>query len=261
MPEPDVILAARGVSVSFGGLKALADVDIDVPSRALIGLVGPNGAGKSTLFSVLSGLRKPDSGEVMLAGRNVTRMSPQARAHHGLARTFQHPELFLGLTVREHLVLAHRVRYERRRLWRDMFTAGCLRRAPSEERTRVDELLAMLSLEPFADRTAAELPLGTSRLVEVGRALAVGPSLVLLDEPFAGLDTLEAERLAGVLRAAVDAEGVSLLLVEHDVAMVLSLSQCIHVLDFGSIIAVGGPEEIRANEAVRAAYLGDVTEN
>ena len=251
------LLSATDVSVRFGGLKALSGVDVAVPSGTIVGLVGPNGAGKSTLFSVLSGLRRPNTGRVYLAGEDVTKATPQARARRGLARTFQQPELFMGLTVREHLVLAHRVRHSRSRLWKDMLTGASLRRPDKEENERVDSLLDMLLLTNFAHQLADSLPLGTSRLVEVGRALASSPAVILLDEPLAGLDAHEAERLAAALRRTVDEEKVSLLLVEHDVAMVLNLSSHIYVLDFGSLIAQGPPEQIRTDPAVRAAYLGD----
>jgi ABC-type branched-subunit amino acid transport system ATPase component len=175
----------------------------------------------------------------------------------GLARSFQQPELFPLLTVREHLVLAYRSRHARSRLWQDLFLAGSLRRPPADETARVDALLEMLSLTDLAQHRAAVLPLGTSRILEVGRALATSPSVLLLDEPLSGLDSGEAERLAAALRHVVDHEGLAMLLVEHDVAMVLSLSSFIYVLDFGALIAGGTPEEIRADPRVRAAYLGD----
>ena len=138
-----------------------------------------------------------------------------------------------------------------------MFLAGCLKRSDRVERDRVDGLLDLLLLTPFANQLAATLPLGTSRLVEVGRALAVGPSVILLDEPLAGLDVHEAERLAAALRRTVEEENISLVLVEHDVGMVLSLSSHIYVLDFGLVISQGNPEQVRTDPAVRAAYLGD----
>ncbi|WP_261566068.1 ABC transporter ATP-binding protein [Frankia gtarii] len=250
-------LTARGVTVKFGGLTALSEISVTVPHGAIVGLVGPNGAGKSTLFAVLSGLLRPNAGSVHLAGRDVTGASPQARARLGLARTFQQPELFMGLTVREHFALAHRMRHCRSRVWTDLFLGGSLRRCDPAERERVDALLEMLSLTPLADKEVDSLPLGTSRLVEVGRALATAPSVMLLDEPLSGLDAHEAERLAGTLRQVAAEEKVSMLLVEHDVAIVLSLSSRIFVLDFGVLIAEGTPNEIRADARVRDAYLGD----
>jgi ABC-type branched-subunit amino acid transport system ATPase component len=254
---PQAVLKASNVTVRFGGLTALSKVDISIPAGALVGLVGPNGAGKTTLFGVMSGLLRPNTGRVDLLGTDVTKASSENRARLGLARTFQQPELFLDLTVREHLVLAYRVRHCPNRLWKDVFTAGCLKRPDPTETERVDSLLELLSLDEVAHQAARVLPLGTSRLVEVGRALATAPAIVLLDEPSAGLDGHETERLSAALRRTVIEEKVSLLLVEHDVAMVLSLSSEIYVLDFGSVIAQGPPEEIREDPQVRAAYLGD----
>jgi ABC-type branched-subunit amino acid transport system ATPase component len=255
VPKP--VLAASTVTVRFGGLTALSKVGISIPAGALVGLVGPNGAGKTTLFGVMSGLLRPSAGRVDLVGTDVTKASSETRARLGLARTFQQPELFPDLTVREHLVLAYRVRHCRSRLWKDVFTAGCLKRPDPAETERVDSLLELLSLSEVANQPTRVLPLGTSRLVEVGRALATAPAIVLLDEPSAGLDGHETERLSEALRRTVLREKVSLLLVEHDVGMVLSLSSEIYVLDFGSIIAQGPPAEIRENPQVRAAYLGD----
>jgi ABC-type branched-subunit amino acid transport system ATPase component len=235
----------------------LADVSISVPPATIVGLVGPNGAGKTTLFHVISGLRRPQQGQVFLRGRRITGASPARRARAGLARTFQQLELFMGLTAREHVVLGYRVRKERRRLWSDLITAGALHPESSDERDRVDYLLDLLGLTSVAKTPAASLPLGTARRVEVARALATAPSVVLLDEPSSGLDHRETAQLAAALRLVVEQEGVSMLLVEHDVAMVLGLSSAVSVLDFGVCIAEGTPEEIRDNPAVRAAYLGD----
>ena len=251
------VLEARQVIMRFGGLTALSGVDVVVPPASLIGLVGPNGAGKSTLFAVASGLLKPTSGKVFLSGKDVTHATPQERAKLGLARTFQQPEMFTGLSVRQHLTLAYRVRNHRSRLWRDMFTAASLRKADAQEEERVQQLLDLLSLTTLADSLVDTLPLGTTRLVEVGRALASGPSVMLLDEPLSGLDANEAARLAEVLRRTVKDEGISLLLVEHDVAMVLSLCSRIFVLDFGQLIAEGPPDFVRNDPAVKVAYLGE----
>jgi ABC-type branched-subunit amino acid transport system ATPase component len=250
-------LEAKGVTVRFGGLVALSDVSVSVYPGTIVGLVGPNGAGKTTLFGVVSGLLRPNTGEVFLEGRRVTNMSAAKRAHLGLARTFQQLELFMGLTVREHVVLGYRVRNERNRLWSDLFTAGALHRDSTDEKHRVDYLVDLLGLTSVAKTPAASLPLGTARRVEVARALATGPSVVLLDEPSSGLDAHETSQLGSALRRVVDEERVSMLLVEHDVAMVLGLSSSVTVLDFGLCIAQGTPDMIRNDPAVRAAYLGD----
>jgi len=250
-------IEARNVTVRFGGLVALSDVSLAVPPASIVGLVGPNGAGKTTLFGVLSGLLNPNQGEVYLAGQKITGASPAKRARMGLARTFQQLELFMGLTAREHVVLGYRVRKQRSRLWTDLFTAGALHRESTAEKERVDLLVDLLGLTSVANTAASALPLGTARRVEVARALATGPSIVLLDEPSSGLDGRETSQLGSALRSVVEEEKVSLLLVEHDVAMVLGLSSEVNVLDFGVRIARGTPDEIRNNPDVRAAYLGD----
>ncbi|MFG3293942.1 ABC transporter ATP-binding protein [Streptomyces sp. NPDC048179] len=251
---------ARGVTVRFGGLVALSEVDLAVPPASVVGLVGPNGAGKSTLFAVLSGLLAPSEGAVLMDGRDVTRASAQARARRGLARTFQHPELFPGLTVREHVVLAYRLRHTRHRIWTDLVTGGGFRRAPADEDRRTDALLAALGLTGQAHRPVGGLPLGTGRLLEIARALAVDPGVLLLDEPSSGLDARETDELAATLTRVVADHGVSLLLVEHDVELVLGMSDMVHVLDFGVEISAGSPAEVRRDPAVRAAYLGEAAD-
>lgn len=255
----DAALAASEITVRFGGLTALSEVSLEVQPGSIAGLVGPNGAGKSTLLAVLSGLLRPNAGRVHLRGEDVTNASCRTRARMGLARTFQQPELFLGLTVREHLMLAHRARVAPRRLWRDMLDPRSLLPPSKEESERVDELLELLRLTRVEKAPVAALPLGILRLVEVGRALASEPRVLLLDEPLSGLDIRASENLLTVFRQIVDQPGhqVSLVMVEHDVAAVLSLSDIVFVLDFGERIAVGSPEEIRTDPGVRAAYLGD----
>ena len=253
----DVRLECRDVTVRFGGLVALSDVDLTLPAATTVGLVGPNGAGKSTLFGVLSGLLKPTSGRVFLHGEDVTDFRPQERAARGLARTFQHPELFSGLTVRQHLVLAHRVKTVKKRVWSDVFTLGSLKRPEPAENERVNELIELLGLEGIAGRPALGLPLGSARLVELARALAVAPSVLLLDEPSSGLDSAETEQFEQTLGRVAEQRGISVLLVEHDVELVMRMCRTIHVLDFGMKIAAGPPQQVRADPRVKAAYLGE----
>jgi ABC-type branched-subunit amino acid transport system ATPase component len=257
-PSAGMALAARGITVRFGGLLALSDVSIEVAPGRIAGLVGPNGAGKSTLLGVLSGLQRQNGGHVWLNGQDVTNVSCRARASRGMARTFQQPELFLGLTVREHLVLAYRARATPKRLWRDMLDPRCLFPPPKRETEWVDGILELLQLTRVANSPVAALPLGVVRLVEVGRALASDPQVLLLDEPLSGLDLVGSENLLGVFRRIVNQteRPLSMVIVEHDVAAVLSLSDVVFVLDFGERIAVGTPDEIRRDPAVQAAYLG-----
>jgi branched-chain amino acid transport system ATP-binding protein len=250
-------LRCQDVTVRFGGVVAVNSVSIDIPPSRIVGLVGPNGAGKSTLFSVLSGLRRPNAGTVEFDGADITGASAQHRARLGLARTFQHPEVFGGLTVREHIILAHRVSTRRSRIWSDMVTARGFRRADAEENDRVSGLLEGLNLTRIAEQPVAALSLGMTRLVEIARALATNPAVLLLDEPSSGLDSRETDQVIEVFRLATERRGVSLLLVEHDMSIVLGLCDQVHVLDFGVKIAAGTPDEIRADPGVRAAYLGE----
>jgi branched-chain amino acid transport system ATP-binding protein len=250
-------LECRDVTVRFGGVVALSSVSLSVPPATIVGLVGPNGAGKSTLFSVLSGLHRPNEGRVLYEGGDITRVTAARRARLGLARTFQHPEMFTGLTTREHIQIAHRVSTSRSRIWTDVATGRGFRPADRPEIEAVDALLDALHLTEIADRPVAGLPLGMTRLVEIARALAANPKVLLFDEPSSGLDATETEQVMHVLERAVERRGVSLLLVEHDVGMVLRLCRYVHVLDFGEKIGEGTPDEIRANAAVHAAYLGD----
>ena len=251
------VLEAHDVTVRFGGLTALSEVSIRVPRGEIIGLLGPNGAGKSTLLGVLSGDVTPKSGRVTLDGRSVTRTPPQNRVRLGLARTFQHPEVYGELTVWQHLALAYRLRRQPSRVWSDPFTGRFLRACAPEDKD-IAQLLSALGLAEVAHTPLANLPLGVSRLVELGRALATEPSVVMLDEPSSGLDAEESKRLAAVLTSIVADRGTSFLLVEHDVEMVFGLSSRVSVLDFGSLIAEGTPPEVQADARVRSAYLGEL---
>ena len=245
-------------AVRFGGVTALAGVALGVPAGGIVGLVGPNGAGKTTLFGVLSGLLTPRSGRVELGGVDVTGASPQRRARLGLARTFQRLELFEELTVRDHLVVARRIQEGRdRSLLRDLIGLG--RRASPGEDDAVDGLLDLLDLREVASQPVSLVPLGTGRIVELGRALATEPRVVLLDEPTSGLDVHETERVAAALRTARAERGVAFVLVEHDVELVLELCDDVTVLDFGREIAHGPPAAIRSSSAVQAAYLGSAS--
>jgi len=232
-------LEANGVTVAFGGNRALDGVTVTAERGQVTGLIGPNGAGKSTLFDIVCGLRRPSSGQVVLDGRDVTRMGPARRARHGLARTFQRLELFGRLSVRDNLLVAAELGPERRRASRV-----------------VDDILTRLGLTEVAGRAADALPTGLGRLVEVGRALALHPGFFLLDEPAAGQDGEETERFAALLRSLA-AEGTAVVLVEHDMSLVMGVCDLVHVLDLGKVIAVGPPAVIRTDETVLTAYLGD----
>lgn len=247
------ILEVRRVTKRFAGIVALDDVSLEVPRGAITALIGPNGAGKTTLFNCLSGVLRPDDGEVTFDGRDLTRLRPAQRARLGLARTFQRLELFSGMTVRDHLLVASRAHRRRGGLLRDL--TG--RSGPTaSERDSCDSTLALIGLDAVADRAADSLPLGVGRLVELARALMCEPSLLFLDEPSSGLDHHETHEMCDVLTTVVAERGTAVLLVEHDVAMVERLAARAYVLDLGRIIAEGAPRSLFQQDAVRAAYLG-----
>jgi branched-chain amino acid transport system ATP-binding protein len=236
-------LAIEDVSVSFGGLLALDAVSLVVDAGLVTGLIGPNGAGKTTLFNVATGFVRPSAGKVFLANAEVTRMRPDRRAKRGLARTFQRLEMFSSLSVRENVLVAleagRRV-YDLR--WRSDASA--------------DDIIEKLGLGDVASVQVDRLSTGTIRLVEVARALATRPTVLLLDEPSAGLDGGERETLARLLGELAVRDGLAILLVEHDVDFVVRVCRYIYVLDFGRLIAAGDPAAVQADQAVQEAYLG-----
>jgi ABC-type branched-subunit amino acid transport system ATPase component len=242
------LLDVRQVSVSFGGLQALSEVSIDVQVGHVTGLIGPNGAGKTTLFNVITGLLGPNSGRVELEGRDITRRKPHQRARLGIGRTFQRLETFGSLTARENVLVAA----EMRRGW-----SHDRKRSPS---VIADEILERVGLQAVAEDRVDRLPTGTARLVELGRALATQPRVLLLDEPSAGLNESETATLGTLLRE-VAGSGLAVLLVEHDMSFVMGTCERIHVLDFGRIISVGTPTEVQGDDTVRAAYLGEGEEH
>ena len=236
------LLGCVGVTVSFGGVAALTDVDLTVDEASITGLIGPNGAGKTTLFNVVSGLIVPDAGRVVLDGADITQLKPYQRARLGIGRTFQRLEVFGSMTVRDNVRVAAEILKD----W--------TRDAP-DPLTVADEILERVGLTEVARERADKLPTGMARLVEVGRALAIRPKVLLLDEPSSGLDEQETDDLA-VLLEDLAARGLGVLLVEHDVPFVMRVCARVHVLDFGNILAVGTASEIQRSKAVQQAYLG-----
>jgi branched-chain amino acid transport system ATP-binding protein len=236
------LLEVAQAEVRFGGVHALRGVNLTVEAGTVTGLIGPNGAGKTTCFNAICGLQTINSGRISFDGTDMTGLKPHKRARLGIARTFQRLEIFGSLSVRENVLAAAEIR---RRWSHDRSNAGA----------DADALLALVGLTPLAGRSADTLPTGQARLLELARSLATRPRLLLLDEPSSGLSDTESEEL-GDLLCQLSEGGMGVLLVEHDMELVMRICTTIHVLDFGAVLMAGTPAEVRADDRVRAAYLG-----
>jgi branched-chain amino acid transport system ATP-binding protein len=237
------LLDVVGVTVRFGGITAVDDASFSAEAGTITGLIGPNGAGKTTLFNVITGLQPPTRGRVRFRGHDVTKALVNHRAKMGMARTFQRLEAFGSLTVRENIQVAREI-HAGARTW---FTL--------RKDKKIDELVETVGLERYVDQRADSVPTGVARLLEMARALAIEPELLLLDEPSSGLDEAETEGFGTLLRQ-LSRDGRAIVLVEHDMDLVMGVCDLIHVLEFGKVIATGSPVEIRADRTVQAAYLG-----
>jgi branched-chain amino acid transport system ATP-binding protein len=250
----DALLIVHAITKRFSGITALSEVSLRVGAGEAVGLIGPNGAGKTTLFNCLLGILRPDGGRVQLDGRDITHWPVYRRARAGFGRTFQRIELFAGMTVMEHLLVAARAKRGNGRLWKDVIG---LDRPSAEDRQEADRTLELLGLTDVATRSVEALSLGRGRLVEVGRALMTEPKLLLLDEPSSGLDRSETAELTGTLEVVQRERGTAILLVEHDVEMVQQFANRLYVLDFGTLIAEGPTRSVMSDPSVRRAYLGE----
>ncbi|MDX3807949.1 ABC transporter ATP-binding protein [Bosea thiooxidans] len=250
------ILSIRNLTKRFGGLAANDDISFDVEEGALFAVIGPNGAGKTTLFNMISGFLQPSAGSVSFAGQDITDLPQHEIAARGLVRTYQLVQLFKDLTVAENVAAGfHRV--TKGGVAAALFRPGWMREQERAIAARTDELLSFVGLDGLDAVPADKLPYGRQRLLEVARALAAQPKLLLLDEPAAGLNLQETAALADVIER-VNAQGVTVVLVEHDMGLVMRVARRIAVIDFGRKIAEGTPEEIKTHPDVLAAYLGGV---
>ena len=239
------LLETIDVNVRFGGHHAVRDVNLEVEAGQVTGLIGPNGAGKTTTFNAITGLQETAGGKVMLDGEDISSLKPHQRARRGIARTFQRLEVFGSLSARENILVAAEIRNS----WAS---------DKEDARHTVEDIIDLVGVRAVAEERVDSMPTGFARMVELGRALATRPKVLLLDEPASGLDDTESDAFADLL-IELAKQGVAILLVEHDVQLVMKVCHNIHVLDFGAILAIGTPDEIQKDERVLEAYLGAST--
>jgi len=247
-------LAVDDVAIAFGGVAAVAGVSFAVAPREIVAIIGPNGAGKTTLFNIVAGHYRPSRGRVMLHGDDVTGQAPHLLARHGLSRTFQNLQIFFRMTAAENVMVGRHL-HERRALLPHLFALPSVLRQNRATREKAEQLLAFVGLTPLADQPAGTMPYGALKRLEIARALATEPKVLLLDEPAAGCNAVETEEIDAVIQK-VAASGVAVVLVEHDMKLVMKISSRIHVLDQGRTLAEGTAAEVRANPEVVKIYLG-----
>jgi len=247
-------LAVTDVAISFGGVAAVAGVSFAVEPREIVAIIGPNGAGKTTLFNIVAGHYRPSRGRVTLHGDDVTGLAPHLLARHGLSRTFQNLQIFFRMTAAENVMVGRHL-HERRALLPHLFALPSVLRQNRATRQRAEELLTFVGLSALADQPAGTMPYGALKRLEIARALATEPKVLLLDEPAAGCNAVETEEIDAVIQK-VAASGVAVVLVEHDMKLVMKISSRIHVLDQGRTLAEGTAAEVRANPDVVKIYLG-----
>lgn len=253
------MLNIKGIWKSFGGLMALRHINFDVKEGDIKALIGPNGAGKTTLLNIISGIYQPDKGEVFFLGKNISNLPSTKIARKGISRTFQHVELFENMTVLENIMVGRYVKTKA-----GFFSSGLkmpsVMKEEKEIQRKSEEILEYINLGQRKDELASNLPIGEQRILEIGRALATEPRLLLLDEPAAGLNIRETRNLGEIIKKIREELTITIVLVEHDMDLVMRISDWITVLNFGEIIAEGTPLEVQKNPEVIVAYLGDEEE-
>jgi len=251
-----ILLKAEALEKRFGGIIALDGYNVELRAGELVGLIGPNGAGKTTVFNLLSGVLKPTGGHIYFKGRNITRQRPDENTVLGIARTFQNIRLFKELTVVDNIKTAFHMRLGKG-FWQTLFHTAAFRRSEYEMDLRAGEFLEIFDLAAVKDITAKNLPYGIQRRVEIARAMATRPLLLLLDEPSAGLNPSETDELIKILKNIHAAYGLTIFLVEHDMQLIMTLCQKIQVIDRGRMLAIGTPDDVRRDQRVIDAYLGE----
>lgn len=254
--QNNIMLTIDDLSLNFGGVRALNGVSVEVGEREILAIIGPNGAGKTCLLNCINGFYRPQSGNIYFQGQNITHLPAHRIAKLGIARTFQNIELYSGMTVVDNLMAARHIHY--RTAWlADFLYFGWTRNEEVEHRAMVEEIIDLLEMEKIRKSVVGMLPHGLRKRVELGRALALEPKALLLDEPMAGMNVEEKEDMARFMLDTFELREIPIVLVEHDMGVVMDIADRIYVLDFGDVIAEGTPEQVKNNTDVIKAYLGE----
>jgi len=251
----DTLLKVEGISLSFGGVKALADISFEIKQHEILAIIGPNGAGKSSMLNVINGFYHPQEGAITYRGETRRQMRPHVAASQGIARTFQNIALFKGMSTLDNLMTGRLLKMRRNFLWQALYWGPALREE-NEHRSFVEKIIDFLEIQAIRKTPVGRLPYGLQKRVELGRALAMEPELLLLDEPMAGMNVEEKEDMCRFILDVNDEFGTTIALIEHDMGVVMDISDRVIVLDYGRKLADGAPDEVRADQAVIDAYLG-----